>query len=99
MEKFSKLFLEQQKKRIEGRIAKYKDPKRIKEELLSGDVSPYTRYKQEKLIPILEKTLRKITNGDYGVCESCGKQIEDIRLSLVPAAEKCICCSRKKTNT
>lgn len=93
MDRNSKSFLEQQKKRIESRIAKYKNEKRIKDELLSGDVSPYTRYKQEKLIPILEKCLQKIAKGNYGLCEKCSHEIEIGRLLRVPAAELCIKCS------
>ena len=96
MTTFESGFLEKQKGRIERRIQKYKDPERIKDELLSGDVSPYTSYKQEKLIPILEKALKKITNGDYGICENCGKEIEEPRLKLVPAAELCMICIPQK---
>ncbi len=87
-----KEFIERQYRRIQRRIAKYKDPGRIRDELLSGDVSPYTKYKQQILIPILEKTLRKIEQGKYGICEKCGKPIERKRLELVPAAELCLSC-------
>jgi len=87
-----KEFIENQYRRIQRRIAKYKDPERIQNELLSGEVSPYTKYKQETIIPILEKTLRKIEEGKYGICEKCGKPIEKKRLELVPAAELCLSC-------
>lgn len=93
MERGSKNFLERQKQRIESRIAKYKDRQRIVDELLSGDVSPYTRYKQKKLLPILEKALQKLATDGYGICEECGQEIEMNRLAHVPAAEKCIKCS------
>ena len=92
----TKDFLEHQRKRIRARIAKYHDPKRIGDELLSGDVSPYTRYKQKTLIPILEKILRKIDSGEYGICEDCGNVIEKKRLAIVPAAEKCSKCMNSK---
>ena len=54
-----KNFISAQKERIIKRINKYKDKNRIGDELLSGDVSPYTRYKQKELVPILEKALKK----------------------------------------
>ena len=92
----TKDFLEHQRHRIEARIAKYTDPKRIGDELLSGDISPYTRYKQKTLIPILEKVLRKIDSGEYGACEICGQIIEKRRLMIVPAAEKCLKCMSSK---
>jgi len=87
-------FLEQQKLRIISRINKYKDPERIQDELLSGDISPYTRYKQTTLIPILNKALSRIDSGEYGRCLKCGREIEKARLILVPAAEYCMQCSR-----
>ena len=96
MTTFSFSFLEKQRGRIERRISKYKDRIRIGDELLSGDVSPYTKYKQKTLIPILEKALQKMTTGDYGVCENCGQVIEEPRLNLVPAAELCMICMPQK---
>ena len=92
--KFPQQFLEHQRLRIAGRINKYKDLGRIQDELLSGDISPYTRYKQKTLVPILVKALAKIDNNEYGFCDACGAKIELERLRLVPAAEKCISCSR-----
>lgn len=91
-----KEFVLEQKKRIIKRINKYKDKDRIRDELLSGDVSPYTRYKQKELIPILEKALRKIEEGNYGICEDCGREIEKKRLLIVPAAEHCLECIKKR---
>lgn len=34
--------------------------------------------------------LEKIENGTYGVCEKCGKKIEEERLKAVPEAKFCI---------
>ncbi len=90
-----KAFIEVQKSRIEERIARYFDKGRITDELESGDVSGYTRYKQKVLVPILQKILNKIVTGDYGTCENCGKEIEMKRLQLVPAAEYCISCMKR----
>ncbi|MDD2681082.1 MAG: TraR/DksA C4-type zinc finger protein [Patescibacteria group bacterium] len=87
-------FVEHQKARIISRINKYKNPERIQDELLSGDISPYTRYKQTILIPILNKALYRIDSGIYGRCLKCGQDIEMNRLMLVPAAEYCIKCSK-----
>jgi RNA polymerase-binding transcription factor DksA len=94
MKKESNDFLELQKARIIFRINKYKDSERIQDELLSGDISPYTRYKQTTLIPILNKALNRIVTGNYGSCLKCGQEIEMSRLILVPAAEHCMKCSR-----
>ncbi len=94
MDGFSKEFLEKQQGRILERIGRYLNKERIDDELLSGDVSAYTVYKQTVLVPILRKTLTKIEKGTYGLCEDCGARIEEIRLELVPAAERCIKCMK-----
>jgi RNA polymerase-binding transcription factor DksA len=89
---FSEEFLKKQEDRIKARINKYNDPERIKRELETGDLSDYTKYKQKKLIPILNNVLHKICIGKYGYCEKCNQQIEQKRLELVPAAQHCMKC-------
>lgn len=39
--------------------------------------------------------LGKIENGGYGICESCGKEIEEDRLEINPAARTCKECMEK----
>lgn len=41
----------------------------------------------------IEKALEKIEKGNYGLCEKCGKEIEEVRLKIDPAAEFCRKCS------
>lgn len=43
----------------------------------------------------IKKSLVKLENGTYGVCENCGNKIEDVRLDAVPTASLCIACSKK----
>lgn len=88
-------FLNGQYLRIQARIGKYTSVQRIEDELLSGNVSPYTLYKQRALIPILNKVLNLIATGEYGICKSCGKPIETKRLKIVPAATECLECIKK----
>ncbi len=95
---FSSNFLKKQKQRIHERINKYYNQERIKEELENGDVSPYTRYKQSVLVPILKKALKKIDSGQYGYCEKCAEKIERERLNIVPGAELCMKCIKVKAN-
>lgn len=40
--------------------------------------------------------LDKIEKGKYGVCENCGKKIEEKRLKAVPEARLCIDCNLQK---
>lgn len=38
----------------------------------------------------VERALAKIDSGDYGKCETCGKEIAEARLEAMPAARYCI---------
>lgn len=87
-----KQFIESQKKIIIGRIAKYMDRQRIAEELRANDVSPYILYKQKEVVPQLQKALKIIDAGKYGICLACGGNIEMRRLVAVPAAFTCVAC-------
>jgi len=43
----------------------------------------------------INKALVKIENGKYGICENCGKKIEEDRLEVNPAAKTCKECMEK----
>jgi DnaK suppressor protein len=40
--------------------------------------------------------LEKIDNGSYGICESCGQDIEPERLEALPITSLCIECKRRE---
>lgn len=40
----------------------------------------------------LDEALRKLDEGTYGVCSSCGEEIDEGRLNAVPFAEYCLRC-------
>jgi RNA polymerase-binding transcription factor DksA len=45
----------------------------------------------------MEKALRKIDEGTYGICDDCGKGIEPARMEILPYASLCInCCKEGK---
>jgi DnaK suppressor protein len=46
------------------------------------------------LLDQVERALRKIADGTYGRCASCGKAIEAARLKALPHASLCIACKR-----
>lgn len=43
----------------------------------------------------LRAALRRMANGTYGVCTTCGKAISDARLAAVPSTPTCLACSAK----
>lgn len=40
----------------------------------------------------LEKSLKKLRDGAYGICEDCGTKIEKERLQIMPTADLCLAC-------
>ena len=46
----------------------------------------------------LERAWARICTGQYGICESCGSQIDPIRLNLVPHATSCVRRQRENEN-
>ena len=47
---------------------------------------------QGREVQEIEKALRRIDDGIYGICEDCGEQIEPRRLKVVPSARFCFRC-------
>lgn len=52
------------------------------------------RALKEKLGNI-ESALLKMEKGTYGVCESCGGEIDERVLTVVPDARRCQACNQK----
>lgn len=54
----------------------------------------YLRFKFSKVVPRARRALRRIEMGVYHLCENCGEEIGNRRLSAVPAATKCLFCQK-----
>lgn len=50
------------------------------------------RDRERKLIKKIDESLDKVSNGDYGYCETCGVEIGLKRLEARPTATQCIDC-------
>ena len=50
------------------------------------------RARERLLIRKIEAALRRINDGEYGYCISCGGMIAEKRLSARPVATQCIDC-------
>ncbi|MGZ8284898.1 MAG: TraR/DksA family transcriptional regulator [Allosphingosinicella sp.] len=44
----------------------------------------------------IEAALRRIDEGEYGYCLTCGEEIAPARLEHNPAATACIRCARRQ---
>jgi len=53
------------------------------------------RDRENKLIRKIEKSLTKIDEGSFGICELCGEDIAIKRLKARPVATYCIVCKNK----
>jgi DnaK suppressor protein len=44
----------------------------------------------------VEEALRRLEAGTYGVCESCGEEIDPARLEALPQATRCVACQQQR---
>jgi DnaK suppressor protein len=51
-----------------------------------------TRDRERKLIKKIDESLGRLTNEDFGYCESCGVEVGIRRLEARPTATQCIDC-------
>lgn len=54
------------------------------------------RDRERVLLKKIEKVLKKIDDGDYGVCETCGEEIGLKRLEARPVTDLCIRCKEEQ---
>ncbi len=54
------------------------------------------RDRERKLIEKIKEALDRIDNGQFGVCELCGKEIGEERLMARPVTTLCIECKKKQ---
>jgi DnaK suppressor protein len=47
-------------------------------------------------LQLVEEALRRIADGTYGVCESCGQPIGKLRLQAFPRATLCMQCKQRQ---
>ena len=52
--------------------------------------------RERNILPKIEKALKKVASGEYGVCESCGYDIGIGRLEVRPFATLCIKCKEEE---
>lgn len=54
------------------------------------------RGREQKLLKKIENVLESIENDTYGICESCGREIEIKRLEARPVTSMCIECKTEQ---
>lgn len=76
---------------IAGRVSDLEDQS-LADLLVDVNLAEITRDVQE--IRGIERALKRISLGTYGVCVSCGQPIERERLEAYPTANRCAACQR-----
>ena len=54
------------------------------------------RDRERKLISKIREALQRIEDGSFGICDSCGDDIDIERLKARPVTTLCIECKRKQ---
>ena len=54
------------------------------------------RGREKSFLDKIEKALRKIDEGTFGVCEECGEEISEARLKVRPVTTLCINCKMEE---
>lgn len=70
-------------------------PAEIASELFDVEHQMGLKKLEEHEIKEIDRAMEKIQSGTYGICESCGKDIDPRRLELLPQAKLCISCARE----
>lgn len=53
------------------------------------------RDRELVLLKKIDRTLKKMEDGEFGICERCGEEIGTKRLEARPVAEMCIRCKEE----
>lgn len=53
---------------------------------------------EQKVLYFIDEAMKRVSDGTYGNCLSCGCQISKRRLAALPHVELCIDCQTKKEN-
>jgi len=59
------------------------------------DTDRALRHLHQQELGQLEKAWTRFCEGQYGICESCGAQIDPARLDVMPYVTLCISCQRQ----
>jgi DnaK suppressor protein len=56
------------------------------------DLTAATAELRSRMLREVERALKRVAGGTYGVCESCGEEISSNRLKAIPWARYCLTC-------
>lgn len=103
LERFKKILLEKRKKILESLIQDMTNKEGIDTNELPDEIdmasAEYLHYfnvrlrgREKNFLEKIEKALKKIEDGTYGICEECEEEISIKRLEARPETTLCIRC-------
>ncbi len=60
------------------------------------DFSLRLKERESSLMKKIKTALEKLEDGDFGICEECGREISEERLHVRPMAVLCIRCKKRE---
>ena len=61
------------------------------------DVTAATLDLRSRMLKDIDRSLRQLADGTYGVCEGCGEEISSNRLQALPWARYCLTCQELRS--
>lgn len=61
------------------------------------DVTALTLDLRSRMLKDIERSLKQLADGTYGVCEGCGEEISSNRLQALPWARYCLTCQELRS--
>jgi len=61
------------------------------------DVTAATLDLRSRMLKDIDRSLRQLAEGTYGVCEGCGEEISSNRLQALPWARYCLTCQELRS--
>jgi DnaK suppressor protein len=61
------------------------------------DVAAVTLDLRSRMLKDIERSLKQLAEGTYGVCEGCGEEISANRLQALPWARYCLTCQELRS--
>jgi len=61
------------------------------------DVAAATLDLRSRMLKDIDRSLKQIAEGTYGLCEGCGEEISSNRLQALPWARYCLTCQELRS--
>jgi DnaK suppressor protein len=61
-----------------------------------ADISLRLKERESRLMKKIRRAIEKLDEGNFGICEKCGRWISEERLKARPMAVLCIKCKKKQ---